>query len=50
MPETLNTRSMIEFYGTSEMIIHRYMKLITTWSNYGMKKEGILGKDVRKCG
>ena len=28
MPELLNTRSMIEFYGTFEMIIHRCMKLI----------------------
>ena len=39
MPETLNTRSMIGFYGTLEMIIYRWcMKHITTWSNYGMKK------------
>ena len=50
MPQSLNTRSMIKFYGTFEMIIHRCMKLITTWSNYDMKKGEILGKGIKNVG
>ena len=51
MPTPMNTRSMIGFYGTLEMIIHRWcMKHITIWSNYGIKRGAILGKGIKNVG
>jgi len=47
----MNTRSMIGFYEALEVIIYRWcMKQITTWSTYGVKRGGILGKGIRKYG
>jgi len=47
----MNTKSMIGFYEALEVIIYRWcMKQITTWSTYGVKRGGILGKGIRKYG